>query len=390
MYSLCLSWAELIVEGGCIVIDQSSASRILIVDDEPDLRNIYKRFLEIDGYPCLTAGDGEEALEILAQEDFSLVISDINMPGMSGIDLLREVKERFQDVAVIVVSAVDDRKVAVNALQLGAFSYMIKPVSRNELVINVINGLRRRFLELAHRRQNEKLEELVQRRTGKLLAAKRDLAVASEETVLRLAKAAEFRDDETAQHTLRMSHYCRIIARGYGFDAKRCELIRLASQLHDVGKIGIPDAILLKPGKLTADEFTLMKEHARFGFRILADSKAALLQTGAIIAHGHHEKYDGSGYPKGLSGEDIAVEARIAAIADVFDALTTKRVYKDALPVTAAIEILQKGRGKHFDPDLLDIFLADMDAVVHIRKQFQDSADHSGIKSALVNRPDGL
>ncbi len=389
MYYFCLSWAEIIVEGGCIVVDQSSASRILIVDDEPDLRNIYRRFLEIDGYPCLTAGDGEEAMEMLAQEDFSLIISDINMPGMSGIDLLREVKERFQDVAVIVVSAVDDRKVAVNALQLGAFSYMIKPVSRNELVINVINGLRRRFLELAHRRQNEKLEELVHRRTGKLLAAQRELAVASEETVLRLAKAAEFRDDETAQHTLRMSHYCRIIARGCGFDAKRCELIRLASQLHDVGKIGIPDAILLKPGKLTADEFTLMKEHARFGFRILSDSKAALLQTGAIIAHGHHEKYDGSGYPKGLSGEDIAVEARIAAIADVFDALTSKRVYKDALPVAAAIEILQKGRGKHFDPGLLDIFLADMDAVSHIREQFQDSADQSGIKSSLVNRPDG-
>ncbi len=371
------------MEGGRIVVDQSSTSRILIVDDEPDLRSIYKRFLEIEGYPCRTAGDGEEAMDMLAVEDFSLVISDINMPGMSGIDLLRELGDKYSDVAVLMVSAIDDRKVAVDSLQLGAFSYMIKPVSRNELVINVVNGLRRRFLEIAHRRQSEKLEDLVQRRTRKLLEAKQELVVASEETVLRLAKAAEFRDDETAQHTLRMSHYCRIISYGCGFDANRCELIRLASQLHDVGKIGIPDAILLKPGKLTADEFTLMKEHARFGFRILSDSRARLLQVGAVIARAHHEKFDGSGYPDGLVGEDIAIEARIAAIADVFDALTSKRVYKNALPVTAAIDILREGRGHHFDPGLLDIFLADMDAVNRIREQFQDSGDQAGIKSRM-------
>ncbi|RUM35762.1 MAG: two-component system response regulator [Desulfobulbus sp.] len=365
------------------MVDQSVTSRILIVDDEPDLRNIFKRFLEIEGYPCRTAGDGEKALEMLGQEDFSLVISDINMPGISGIDLLRELGDRHPDVAVLMVSAIDDRKVAVQSLQLGAFSYMIKPVSRNELVINVVNGLRRRFLEIAHRRQSEKLEDLVQRRTRKLREAKQELVLASEETVLRLAKAAEFRDDETAQHTLRMSHYCRIIARGCGFDAKRCELIRLASQLHDVGKIGIPDAILLKPGKLTVDEFTLMKEHARFGFRILSDSRAELLQTGAVIARWHHEKFDGSGYPDGLVGEDIAIEARIAAIADVFDALTTRRVYKDALPVSGAIDILKKGRGHHFDPVLLDIFLADMDVVRRIRERFRDRGDQPGIKSRV-------
>lgn len=371
------------------MVDQSSADQILIVDDEPDLCRIYRRFLEVDGYCCQTAGNGEEALSILDRMEISLMITDINMPGMSGIDLLREASVQHPDIAVLMLSAVDDRKVAVQALQLGAFSYMIKPVSRNELVINVINGLRRRFLEVAHRLQSEKLEELVQRRTGKLLEAKRELAVASEETVLRLAKAAEFRDDETAQHTLRMSHFCRVIAHECGFETERCELIRLASQLHDVGKIGIPDAILLKPGKLTADEFTLMKEHARFGFRILSGSGAALLQTGAIIAHGHHEKYDGTGYPEGLSGEEIAVEARIAAIADVFDALTSKRVYKDALPVAAAIEILHKGRGKHFDPDLLDIFLANMEAITRIQERFRDTGDQPGIKSSIGNRPQG-
>ena len=366
------------------MVDQYLPSRILIVDDEPDLRNIYKRFLEIEEYPCLTAGSGEEALELLAQAEYSLVISDINMPGMSGIDLLREMGAKYPDVAVLIVSAIDDRKVAVQALQLGAFAYMIKPVSRNELVINVVNSLRRRFLEIEYRRRSEQLENLVRQRTNKLLEAKKELAVASEETVLRLAKAAEFRDDETAQHTLRMSHYCGIIARGYGFDKKRCELIRLASQLHDVGKIGIPDAILLKPGKLTSEEFNLMKEHAMFGFRILSDSRALLLQIGAIIARGHHEKYDGSGYPEGVAGEDIPIEARIAAIADVFDALTTKRVYKDAISITDAIVVMRKGKGQHFDPGLLDIFLSEMDAVSSVRKRFRDHGDQPGIKSLAV------
>jgi len=363
--------------------NNASSHRILIVDDEQDLRIIFKRFLEVDGYDCEIVGSAEEALDQLTREVFSLVITDINMPGMSGIDLLREIRRRYPEVAVLVISAVDDRKVAVKALELGAFAYMIKPVSRNELAINVINGLRHRFLELEHRQQNERLEELVQRRTQRLSEAKQELAVASEETVLRLAKAAEFRDDETAQHTLRMSHYCKMIAEKLNFSQERCELVRLASQLHDVGKIGIPDAILLKPGKLTDEEFTLMKEHAMFGFRILSDSKAALLQTGAIIARSHHERYDGNGYPDGISGEEIAIEARIAAVADVFDALTSKRVYKDPMPTDRAATILRQDSGKHFDPRLVDIFLNNMDTVLAIRERFPDSGEQDGIKSML-------
>ena len=363
--------------------NNASSHRILIVDDEQDLRSIFKRFLDVEGYACETRGSAEEALDLLAGGNFSLVITDINMPGMSGIDLLREIRSRYPEVAVLVISAVDDRDVAVKALELGAFSYMIKPVSRNELTINVINGLRHRFLEMEHRRQNERLEELVQRRTRRLVEAKQELAMASEETVLRLAKAAEFRDDETAQHTLRMSHYCKMIAEKLGFGQERCELIRLASQLHDVGKIGIPDAILLKHGRLTEEEFALMKAHAMFGFRILSDSKAVLLQTGAIIARSHHERYDGKGYPDGISGEEIAIEARIAAVADVFDALTSRRVYKDAMPVDRAVGILRQDSGNHFDPRLVDIFLDNMDTVLAIRERFPDRGDQDGIKCIL-------
>jgi len=349
--------------------------RILVVDDEIDLQSIFKRFLELEGFVCDVASSGEEALERLEEGVFSLMVTDINMPGMSGIELLRTSQENYPDLAVIMATGVDDRQVAVRALEMGAYAYVIKPVGRNELIINVVNGLRRRYLEMAHRRQQEELEALVRIRTRKLEEARRELAASGEETVLRLAKAAEFRDNETAQHTVRMSQYCALIARGLGLEKERCELIRLASQLHDVGKLGIPDAILLKPGRLTREEFSIMKEHAAFGYRILADSRAPVLRIGAIIARGHHEKFDGSGYPDGLKGEEIPLEARIAAVADVFDALTSRRVYKEAMPVFRAVEILRAERGQHFDPHLLDLFLGRMDEVNTIREQFKDLPD---------------
>jgi putative two-component system response regulator len=187
-----------------------------------------------------------------------------------------------------------------------------------------------------------------------------------------LGKAAEFRDNETAQHTIRMSHYCRLLAHQYGLSDSQCELIRLASPLHDIGKIGISDKILLKPGKLTPEEFAIIQQHPEIGYRILADAKSDSLRLGASIAYTHHEKFDGTGYPRKMQGASIPIEGRIAAICDVFDALTTNRVYKAAIEVDKAIEIIVEGRGKHFDPELLDIFLNNMDAVIQIRKECAD------------------
>ena len=358
---------------------------ILIVDDEKPLQEVFARFLRGEGFCCRTVGNGVEALKILLQERFSLMVTDINMPRLNGMDLLREVRELYPDMSVIMASAVDDRELAVQALAMGASAYVIKPVSRNELIINVINALRVRELMLSQKKENEQLEELVLQRTAHLRQAKEALARAGEETVLRLAKAAEFRDDDTARHTLRMSHYCRIIAGGIGLDDERCELIRLASQLHDVGKIGIPDTILLKPGRLTAEEFTLMKKHTQFGHRILDGSTVPLLQVGAVIARYHHEKFDGSGYPEGLAGNDIPLEARIAAVADVFDALTTKRVYKEAMSIDDALEVLLQGRGHHFDPDLVDVFLNLLDDVLEIKVRFQD-VEHTSFNSSSISR----
>lgn len=344
-----------------------SLHKILIVDDEDVICDTFFRLLVYAGYKCEIAHNGKEALRMLEQQDFSLLLSDINMPVMSGIDLLRTVVKKHSDLAVLMISGVDDRDVAINCLEIGAYGYIIKPVQMNELVINVANALHRRELEIINKRYNQQLKELVEARTE-------ELNLAREETIMTLGKAAEFRDNETAQHTIRMSYYCQLLARQYGLPESQCEQIRLASPLHDIGKIGISDTILLKPGKLTDEEFAIIQQHPEIGYRILSDAKSDSLRLGASIAYTHHEKFDGSGYPRKLKGTAIPVEGRIAAISDVFDALTTNRVYKSAIEVDKAVEILKQGRGSHFDPDLLDIFLQNMETILRIKEQ---CADHN-------------
>jgi len=339
--------------------------KILIVDDEKAICDTFSRLLVYSGYTCHMAANGREALNLLGQHDFSLILSDINMPLMSGIELLRNVVDKHPELAVIMISGIDDRDVAINCLELGAYGYIIKPVQMNELVINVANALHRRELEIVNKRYNQQLQELVAARTE-------DLNLAREETIMTLGKAAEFRDNETAQHTIRMSHYCRLLAHQYGLSDSQCELIRLASPLHDIGKIGISDKILLKPGKLTPEEFVIIQQHPEIGYRILADAKSDSLRLGASIAYTHHEKFDGTGYPRKMQGATIPIEGRIAAICDVFDALTTNRVYKAAIEVDKAVEIMVEGREKHFDPELLDIFLNNMDSIIRIRKECAD------------------
>ncbi|MBI5556056.1 MAG: response regulator [Deltaproteobacteria bacterium] len=342
-----------------------SLHKVLIVDDEEVICDTFSRLLIYAGYECQTAANGREALKLLEQQEFSLMLSDINMPVMSGIDLLRKTVEKYGDLAVLMISGVDDRDVAINCLEIGAYGYIIKPVQMNELVINVANALHRRDLEIVNKRYNQQLKELVAARTE-------ELNLAREETIMTLGKAAEFRDNETAQHTIRMSHYCQLLARQSGLPENQCELIRLASPLHDIGKIGISDTILLKPGRLTPEEFVIIQQHSEIGYRILADSKSDSLRLGASIAYTHHEKFDGNGYPRRLKNSDIPIEGRIAAISDVFDALTTNRVYKSAIEVDKALAILKEGRGNHFDPDLLDIFFDNLDEVLRIKKECAD------------------
>jgi len=353
--------------------------RILIVDDEEPIRGLIVQIVSREGYECLTASGVDQAMAILAKERFSLLISDINMPEKSGIDLLRSAALIDEEMAIIMATAVDDRNVAVRTLEMGAYGYIIKPFCRNELLICIANALRRRELEINNRKYSEELEAMVQERTSKLqeqtnklVEAEKESREAREETINHLAKAAEFRDNETAQHTKRIGVYCDILARQAGCEPEFCEQMRVASPLHDVGKIGIKDAILQKPGALTKEEFEVIKTHADIGFKILENSHSDLLLLGAEIAHTHHEKFDGSGYPHGLVGEAIPLCGRIAAICDVFDALTSHRVYKAAMPAEEAIDILKAGRGSHFDPRLLDTFLACLDQILLMKTKFAD------------------
>ncbi|MBR58787.1 MAG: two-component system response regulator [Myxococcales bacterium] len=356
--------------------------KLLIVDDELAIQRLLKRLLEREGYECLTAGTAEEARNVLSETSVELVLSDVNMPGASGIELVQHIVSHHSDTPVVMVTAVDDPSVGRMAIDAGAYGYIIKPFEPNEVIVNVLNALRRRELETENQRHRTSLEQLVNDRTQALRQALDDLehaheelASAKEEVIRRLSIAAEIRDEETGQHIHRMSLYCALLARLVGLTNQEVELIRIASPLHDAGKIGIPDAILRKPGRHTTEEFEVMKMHAEIGYRILSGSGFPVLEAAATIAWTHHEKWDGGGYPRGLSGTDIPLSGRITAIADVFDALTTKRIYKPAFSVEKSVNIMREGRGKHFDPDILDLFLDNLDEVLKIRDEFPDEKD---------------
>ena len=349
---------------------------ILVVDDDIALAHLMCGILKRAGCTCTIAESADEARELLARDGFDLVLADMNMPGDSGLQLIAEVLQKHQDVAAIMITGVDDTELADEATHLGAYGYLIKPVSESELVINVTNALRRRALEIENRGHRERLTETVKERTTELWKviqelerSDKDLRKSQEQTIARLAIAAEFRDNETARHIHRMSRYCHLLAREAGESEERAEAIRIASVMHDVGKIGVPDSILLKPGRFTPEEYEIMKQHAEMGFQILSGTGTHLLDLAATIALTHHEKMDGSGYPRGLRGEDIPIEGRIAAVADIFDALTTNRIYRKAYPIGETLEIMKEYQGHKLDATLLDLFLDKLPEVLTIQEE---------------------
>ena len=328
----------------------SSSARILIVDDETYVRDVLSRMLSAEGYECDTAPDADEALRLLERDSYSLMVSDIMMPGKSGIELLTTARERHSDVAVVMITAVGDRETAIRALRLGAYAYVIKPFDHNEIIINVANALERRRLVLASKAYENGLEEKVREQT-------QAIRVSREEIAMRVMAAQEFRHDETGAHVRRIGLYAEIIGKKMGLVREYAEMLRLAAPMHDVGKIGVPDAILLKPGKLTEEEFETIKTHTTIGGEILEGSSILLINVARDIALYHHEKWDGSGYPQGRSGEHIPQTARIVAVVDVYDALVHDRVYRPAMSEEDALEIMSDGKGSHFDPDVFDSFL---------------------------------
>ena len=348
-----------------IFIDQvaqttGARTKVLVVDDEPAIRQILYRWLTAEGYECLLAYDGQAAWELLQAHDCSLLISDIMMPGLAGMDLLGRVRESGMDLAVIMITGLDDRHTAIRALEMGAFGYLIKPFDQNEVMINVVNALERLRLQRARLAYEHELEAKVRERTG-------EIRMREEEIVMRLVAASEYRDDETGDHIRRMGLYAEALARALGWSIEQTEMIRLAAPMHDIGKIGIADDILLKPGGLTEDEYCVMKRHTVIGAGILNNSEIPMIQMAHTVALHHHEHWDGSGYPHGLAGEDIPLAARIVAFADVYDALMTNRVYRAAYPEDEALAILAAGRDNYFDPTIYDCAAELYDAFRRIR-----------------------
>ena len=366
--------------------------RILIVDDEDQIRSLLARLLGAQGYECVTAESAAAGRRLLEETPVALVLSDVNMPGESGLDFTREVLASHRDTAVVMVTGMDDRRYAETAIEVGAYGYVLKPFKPNELIINVGNALRRRALEIEARTSRERLEQTVLDRTSalrdtiaQLESSESELRRLREETIRRLSWAAEFRNQETGEHIVRMSLYCALLARLAGLDAERAELIRIASPMHDVGKIGIPDRILLKPGRLTDEERRVMEAHTEMGHRILAGSDVELLDLAAEMALTHHERMDGTGYPGRLAADEIPIEGRICAVADVFDALTSDRVYRKAFQPDEARSVMLEGRGTQFDAELLDLFFGHFDDVLAIRRAAADGRVDRSLVLALAS-----
>ncbi len=347
-------------------------ARILIVDDEDIIREMLQETIVYAGYGCDIAGNGREALKQVSQGAIDVVITDIKMPGMDGIELLQRVKEEH-DVDVIVMTGFIEDFTYERIIELGASDFIGKPFRNKELLVRLKRVLRERSLLSEQRRTHQQLVEYSQDLNAsleKLRQAHREVQDAYLDTINRLAIAAEYRDEETGDHIIRMSRYSAMIGERLGLSNVTVANLRYASPMHDVGKIGIPDRILLKPGKLTPDEFEIMKSHTTIGADILANSRADILHYAEEIALSHHERWDGTGYPQGVAGEKIPVTGRIVGIADVFDALTSDRPYKDAYPLEVALEIIRRDRGRHFDPEAVDAFLGLKDDIIGVLRQF--------------------
>ncbi len=354
-------------------------ARLLIVDDEAAFRRPLRRTLERGGYQVLEASNVAEARAVLEAEPVELVLCDVNMPGASGLELVRSIAAEHSDTAIVMLTGVDDPAVADEALAIGAFGYLVKPVVGTEALINVASSLRRRELELSRREYVEELESKVLSRTAALRDALEQLEQrratvqqAERDAVDRLVAALTIRSEETGTHIRRVGRFAALLARRARVNHYSDDEMCLAAMLHDVGKIGIPDSILLKHGPLDSEERSIMKRHAALGSQLLADGTSPVLVLGAQIALTHHENWDGSGYPNGLAAQEIPVAGRIAAIGDVFDALTSNRVYRPAIPVPEAVAQMRAERGHRFDPDLLDVFFDALDDLEVIRAAYPD------------------
>jgi len=328
---------------------------ILVVDDDEQILKLLKVLLETNNYKCTLAINAAEARNAMQDQNFEVVLCDVNMPGESGMDFARYVLTEYADTAVLMVTAVDDPEIAGTALEIGAYGYIIKPFKPNELIIDVANVLRRRDLEIQNRDHRKNLEKLVAERTERLQDTLENLRKAMGGTIQVISSTVEMRDPYTAGHQQRVTTLACTIATEMGLPEDRIEGLRMAGIIHDLGKIAVPAEILSKPGEITEAEFGIIKSHPQVGNDILKDIEFPW--PIAQIVYQHHERMDGSGYPQGLSGEDILMEARILAVADIVEAMASHRPYRSALGIDKALEEISQKRGILYDPEVVDACL---------------------------------
>jgi putative two-component system response regulator len=351
---------------------------VLVVDDETPITEMLFQALSKAGYTCRTAANGEQALSVMAENHFDVVLTDIRMPGMNGVDLLKKIKAAYDSDVMVMTGFTEDYNYE-SIVTAGASDFIQKPISFKELTIRLKRVLRMRYLLVERDQINTELQNSVKKLEKYSVELKNalievedaheELQYAYLDTINRLISAAEYKDEETGDHIVRMSRYCTLMAEKIGLTDETVKLIQYASPMHDIGKIGIPDQILLKPGRLTADEFETIKTHTTIGASILAESRADVLKVAHEIALNHHEKWDGSGYPRGLKKEEIPISGRIVGIADTFDALTSRRPYKDPYPLEVAVEIIRSEQGVKLDLDLVAVFISHIDQVEQIRRE---------------------
>jgi len=343
---------------------------VLMVDDNMTNLVLVRQLVNrIEGCEALAFNDPQAALDELAVRDVDIVLVDYMMPGIDGVEFIRRLRgmPRHLHVPVVMVTTADERAVCIEALEAGATDFLTKPLEPVEFKVRMRNLLALSGAQKA-------LEERAAILDGQVVTKTRELVEREREIIWRLSKATERRDSDTGDHIARMSRICGVIAEELGLPQEECRLIEIASQMHDVGKVGIPDEILFKPGRLTPEERRVMESHALLGWNILEGSESRLLQIAADIAVSHHEKWDGTGYPKGLAGEAIPLAGRICALADVFDALMSVRPYKAAWPLDKARALIEDNVGRHFDPRCVEAFFRRFDEIVAIAGTSHGSA----------------
>ena len=365
-----------------LVDNLAAPTRILIVDDDASVRDVISVLLQEEGYECRTASSAEAALDIAAAEAPPLVISDMKMPGRDGIWLLEAFRERYSETAVIMLTGYGDTEAAVDCLRRGAVDYLLKPPKLTDLIRAIERALAKRRIELARKRYQKKLERKVRDRTGELRSALRNIQHTYQTTLLALVRALDAREHETSDHSHRVVKYTEAIAERLSLRGPELEEIGRGALLHDIGKIGVPDAVLLKPARLTTDEWKEMRRHPDIGYDMIRSIE--FLNTPAAIVLSHQERFDGKGYPRGLRGEEIHIGARIFAVADTLDAMTSDRPYRKGTTFENAVDEIQRCAGSQFDPEVVRAFM-DL-GVKNLRRIKDDMAAAKGREAGEVEQ----